>query len=508
MVFIALMLRNNLLMDSKVKTQELSHAVEMTLSSLMVMRNPEMMQSAIENIGRNNHSIKKAFILDRKGRVVYSSDREDIGKVLDRNTEKSCQGCHKNAGDIPAENTIVINSNGLRLHRNVRVIHNEEACYGCHAASERINGKLIIDRSLQTTYSLIAKIELLIFGSGIICIIFLIPFLSSVLSRGVNRYIHEIIRQNVELKLLYVMMERLSKTIDFEELKMIVFEILKETLSPDEIEMVFHKSYGEYRMLMWSRENDEIVRQKITQEDTFSAIIQRWLDGHITEEEISGDNKLVYLPIKKSDRPLALIIVRKKDEPFEAERLGFLKIMTSHISVAFENALLYHLAITDEMTKLYSQRHFRTSIDKKFADFEKYGEKLSLLILDIDNFKQVNDTCGHMIGDSVLRELARLIMFSVRDSDLAFRYGGEEFTVILPSTGEAGANMVAERIRGSVAQHIFEEGSLNLHVTVSIGVSICPDNAQTVKDLMRAADDALYQAKRTGKDKVVMSTVQ
>ncbi|MDH4232053.1 MAG: diguanylate cyclase [Nitrospirota bacterium] len=505
MVFIAAMLRESLLDDSKSKTQELSHAIETTLSSLMLMRNPDMMQGAMENIGKNNHSITMAFILDRTGRIAYSSDRKGIGQVLDRHAENSCHGCHRHPAAGPHEETTIIERNGMKVHRNVKVIYNEEACFGCHPRSERINGKLIIDRSLNGTYALITKIELLIFSAGMLCIALIIPFLSRVLSRGVNKYIDEIIRQNYELKLLYLLMERLSKTIDFEELRTTVFEILKETLAPDEIHMVFHRSYGEYRMATWTGERDEIARSKIVQGEPLSLVINKWLEGSLNEQEISPDNRLIYVPIQKSDRSLALIIIKKKDEPFDLQRLGLMQIMSSHISVAFENALLYHLAITDELTSIFAQRHFRTSIDKKFLEFEKYGTKLSLLMLDIDDFKKINDTYGHMVGDSVLRDTARSIMFSIRENDLAFRYGGEEFTVILPSTGFTGAKLVAERIRRNLEEHVFEEGTINLHITVSIGASTCPDNAKTAKDLILAADESLYQAKRNGKNNVVVS---
>ncbi|MBI5205825.1 MAG: GGDEF domain-containing protein [Nitrospirae bacterium] len=507
MIFIALMLRSSLINDSKDKTQELSNAIQSSLSSLMLMRDPDMIQGTIENIGKNNHSLIKAFILDKTGRIAYSSDKSEIGKVLDKYHEQSCHACHQKIDAAPPETTIIINTNGTRVHRNVRVIYNETACYGCHLKSDRINGKLIIDRSLKQTYSLITSIGLIIFGSGLVCLIFLVPFLSKVLSKGMDKYINKIVRQNSELTLLYVMIERLSKTIDLEELKAIVFEIVKDTLGADEMDIILPKPNKEYSITAWSRSTGKIVRRKIDTGDPLLLIINDWMDGKIKDEKISDDRKQIYMPIEKSSAHLALLVVRKTDVSFDPVRLGLIGIMSSHISVAFENARLYYIAITDELTHLYTQRHFRYCIDKKFLDYEKYGEKITLLMMDIDDFKKVNDTYGHMAGDSVIKEVANIIMASVRDNDLAFRYGGEEFAVILPSTGIEGGKHVAERIRESIASAVFEKGTHNLKETISIGVSICPDNAKSVRDLILTADQALYKAKQTGKNKVVVNEV-
>lgn len=505
LVFIAVMLRNNLIEDGSIKTQELSNAVHSALRSLMLTRNPGMIQNTVENLGKSNHSLTKAFILDKTGRVAYSSDRDDLGKILDKYTESSCRGCHQRIDSAPSESTIFIKTEDATVHRSVRVIYNEESCHGCHSVSDRINGKLIIDRSLKGTYSLIAAIELIIFGSGLACLVFLAPLLSRIVGKGFTRYIEEIFHQNIELRLLYVMIERLSKTIDMEELKAIVFEIIKESLAADEIDMVVMKDRDEYKITSWSRSRDAIFRKKISGEDPLAGLIRSWIKGEIDEERISEDGRMISLPIKKGSSSFALIAVRKLDGNFDTVRPGLLKIMSNHISVAFENALLYQIAITDELTGLYTHRHFNTSIGKRMEDYEKFGEKFAMLIADIDDFKKVNDSHGHMVGDSVLRDVARRILLSVRDNDLAFRYGGEEFVVVLPSTDTRGARHVAERIRENIACHPFEEGALNLRITVSIGVSACPDNARTVKELMITADEALYRAKQTGKNRVITS---
>ena len=502
MVFIVLMLRTSLFNDSKIKTQELAEAIKSSLRSLMLVRNPDMIQDTLVNIGKNKDSIVKAFILDKNGRVAYSSDKNEIGKVMDRHSEKSCQGCHQKLDAALSQNTIITMSNGIKVHRNVKVIYNEEACYGCHSNQDRINGKLIIDHSLKHTYSLITSIELIVFGSGIVCLIFLIPFLS----RRIDKYIVEIISQNEELTLLYTMVERLSKTIDLEELKRIVADILADTLGADEVDIILPKDNKGYRVFTMLVGKDKIMRKKIDRNDPMLLLINNWLNGGIDRENISKDGKRVYMPIAKGDTRLALIGVRKIGGTFDPQRLRLIRAISGHIAIAFENARLYYIAITDELTHLYTQRHFRYCIAREFSYFEKYGEKITLLMLDIDDFKKINDTYGHTVGDSVLKGVAQCILSSIRDNDLAFRYGGEEFTVFLPSTDAGGGRIAAERTRKNIENSVFEKGTHNLRVTMSIGVSTCPDNAHTAKDLILTADKALYKAKETGKNKVIVSS--
>lgn len=502
MVFIVLMVRTSLINDSKIKAQELADAIKSNLRSLMLMRNPYVMQDTFDSIGKSTDSIVKAFILDRTGRIAFSTDRTEIGKVLDRHGEKSCQGCHQKLDAAPSENTIITMSSGIKVHRNVKVIYNEEACYGCHSKSDRINGKLIIDHSLKHTYSLITSIELIVFGSGIVCLIFLIPFLS----RKIDKYIVEIISQNDELTLLYTMVNRLSKTIDLEELKHIVADILADTLGADEVDLILPKDNRGYRVFTMLAGKDKITRKKVNRDDPMLLVINDWLNSGFDRENISKDGKQVYMPIAKGDTRLALISVRKVDGTFDPQRLRLIRAISGHISIAFENARLYHIAITDELTHLYTPRHFRYCINREFSYFEKYGEKITLLMLDIDDFKKINDTYGHTVGDSVLKGVAQCILSSIRDNDLAFRYGGEEFTVFLPSTDASGGRIVAERTRENIETSVFEKGTHNLKVTISIGVSTCPDNAHTAKDLILTADRALYKAKETGKNKVIVSS--
>lgn len=506
MVFIALLLRDRLIDDSKIKTNELSQIIKMNLSQLMVVRDPDQIQTILENLNSKESSVAKAFILNRNGMVMYSTDKKERGMVIDNMSDKSCIGCHISSVLSNKNTTIILDINGTRVLRNVNVIYNDTPCHTCHPASQRINGKLIIDRSLKPTYTLIATLELIIACSGIIVLIIIVPLLSRLLSKGLNKYINEIVLKSTELSLLYGVVERLSKTIEMADLKHTVVDIIKDVLQADEIDIILPKEYRDSGAIAWREADNKIYRRKIEHEDPLNLIVNKWLKGEISDDRISADKKLVYMPLSKGDNRLALIIVRKKTGEFDPFRLGLISIITSHLAVAFENAMLYHIAITDELTNLYSKRYFRYSIEKKFVLYDTYGEKLSLLMIDVDNFKKINDTYGHPVGDLVLKDISHCILVSVRDDDLAFRYGGEELSVLLPATDSSSAKVVAERIRETIANYAFNTGDQTISVTVSIGVASCPQNSTNIRDLIVEADKSLYDAKKTGKNKVVVST--
>jgi len=162
-------------------------------------------------------------------------------------------------------------------------------------------------------------------------------------------------------------------------------------------------------------------------------------------------------------------------------------------------------AVTDELTGLPNNRAFRETIDREASRAERFGHELSLIILDVDNFKSVNDTYGHLQGDEVLRAIGRLLRESQRTVDEPARYGGEEFVVALPETGTEGAVELAERLRERLAAEEIPllDGSGPLRVTASFGTATMPQSAATVRQLFAAADDALYEAKRSGKNRVV-----
>lgn len=174
--------------------------------------------------------------------------------------------------------------------------------------------------------------------------------------------------------------------------------------------------------------------------------------------------------------------------------------------LAGEREFYKKLSNRDEMTGLANYRSCHETLEKETERAKRYNRPLTIMMIDIDDFKCCNDTYGHLAGDTAMVQIAGLIKKQTRTTDVATRYGGEEFMVILPETTIDEASAVAERIRESIAEHQFlsEEGTPMACLSVTIGLSALPDHATTKKDLIRTADIALYKGKTSGKNKVVV----
>jgi two-component system, cell cycle response regulator len=171
------------------------------------------------------------------------------------------------------------------------------------------------------------------------------------------------------------------------------------------------------------------------------------------------------------------------------------------------NKRLRKLSITDGLTGLFNHRHVHELLRDEWERSRRSGEPLAVAMLDLDRFKQVNDTYGHPTGDVVLYETARIVREAAREIDMVGRYGGEEFIVILPSTEEAEAAAFAERIRGDVADHLFRDEAHEIRMTTSCGVAGAPGaGVDSCEALLMLADTALYAAKQGGRDRVVRAS--
>lgn len=182
------------------------------------------------------------------------------------------------------------------------------------------------------------------------------------------------------------------------------------------------------------------------------------------------------------------------------------EILRKIIRLCVERIDLYdkfqQLSIYDALTESYNRRYFLMRFLEEFERAKKFSLNLSFLMIDIDNFKNINDTYGHLVGDAVLKEIAKIIRQNMREIDSLSRFGGEEFSVILPETDKMSAIVVGERIRSRISQQIIKAFDETLNVTMSIGISNFPHNTLYSDVLMETADKALYQAKTTGKNKV------
>jgi len=205
-----------------------------------------------------------------------------------------------------------------------------------------------------------------------------------------------------------------------------------------------------------------------------------------------------------------LALMTDKGLRLAKDQVQTLNACVNHLSLALRNALLYRQvkiqADRDGLTKIGNRRSFEERLAAEAARHGRYELPLSLILVDVDHFKAVNDTHGHQAGDAVLRELAALLGEGLRSSDYPARYGGEEFAVILPHTSSQQATLLAERLRQRVADRVFRAGASapGLSVTVSAGVASLLPGA-TAQDLVLLADQALYLAKDGGRNRVVVA---
>ncbi|MFC2003324.1 diguanylate cyclase [Chloroflexota bacterium] len=213
-----------------------------------------------------------------------------------------------------------------------------------------------------------------------------------------------------------------------------------------------------------------------------------------------GIRSIVYLPLITKDEGIgSLVIACCNPHAYSEEQVHLLERLSSQVSTSVANAQLYasaeHRSRIDELTSLFNRRHFDESIKQEIDRHSRYGSMLSLVLIDLDNFKRYNDLMGHVGGDKLLTRIGRSVKESLRNIDLAFRYGGDEFAIILPHTSADDAFSTAERVRKNINSEIARESVL---VTASLGLASCPSDGLSSDDIMDAADRTLYYAKQTG----------
>lgn len=217
------------------------------------------------------------------------------------------------------------------------------------------------------------------------------------------------------------------------------------------------------------------------------------------QQDLSG---FEIVPLVSKSKEYGYLTVKGIDD----EERPILDILVAQFLIGIKRARLYELvqtlAITDSLTKVFTRRHFFNRFEEELRRSAELSLSLSVLMIDIDNFKSFNDTYGHLVGDVILKTVADVVRSNCREIDLIGRFGGEEFTVALPLTSKDGAFFAAERIRRSIESTPIRAFDETLSVRVSIGVSSSPQDAATKQELIDKADWALYRSKRTGKNKV------
>lgn len=318
--------------------------------------------------------------------------------------------------------------------------------------------------------------------------------------------------------------------------------LTKASFSLDPIE-ILHQAHDDLRILLnvksveaifWQRNSDhkleaELFIHEHAGKTVQDALIQYLLthavkhaedtvDGfHVTfmsriesmqELKVVKDEDMLVLPLRFGGRSFGCIcIASEKISRLGRDRLQTILAAVNHLALALRNALLYREMRTkadrDVLTRLPNRQYFDERLLQEMKRHQRYGHPLSLLMIDLDHFKRINDTHGHQAGDMVLEEMGRILMNSLRSSDTPARYGGEEFVVLLSNTTEEQAWILAERIREDIAGRRFHFKGRFFKITASIGVASLQTRAfSTSADLLGEADAAMYRAKRRGRNMV------
>ncbi len=219
----------------------------------------------------------------------------------------------------------------------------------------------------------------------------------------------------------------------------------------------------------------------------------------------------VAVPLRMQDNIVGVLnISHSQPNVFSAEDIQLLTILAGQAAITIERTEILHtlemLAITDGLTQVYNHRYFQMRLEEELRRGRRYGQPVSLMLIDADDFKRINDQYGHVSGDEVLRDLAALLRRSVRETEIVARYGGEEFALILPQTGADQARIAAERVRANVEAHAFRSADEQpIRLTVSIGIATCPIHGKTSAELVTQADNALYTVKQAGRNNLYMA---
>ena len=327
-----------------------------------------------------------------------------------------------------------------------------------------------------------------------------------------------------ELSALFSLIQDMIGSLDLDVLFGRVLQIIKDVVPCDELLLLLYqdeerlqisKTLGlnparKYRELFDGR---SVLMEEISHRQ--ECLHVRNLEEDQRFEDYLRDypetRSLLCVPMILKEQILGVINLHKKEiGGFSEREIRLVQAITAQAAIAIENARLYQqtrdLSNTDSLTRLANRRFFQAALDKEFAQARRYGTNFSLIMIDIDHFKRYNDAHGHLQGDKVLRDVAQILQDNIRGIDLAARFGGEEFIILMPKTNKEGARAAAEKLRLCVAEREFmgaAESQPEGHLTLSLGIAEFPEDADSLETLQEQADQALYQAKKDGRNRTV-----
>jgi diguanylate cyclase (GGDEF)-like protein len=334
----------------------------------------------------------------------------------------------------------------------------------------------------------------------------------------------ETARQAQELHIFHDVAKALTSSLDLDSILQTIMEKMAEYFRPDtwsllmvdeqKMELYFAIAVGAASEALKSvrlkvgegiaghvaKYGEKLIVPDVRSDKRFAKRID-----HVTQWETQS---IICIPLKSKLRVLGVIqLVNVDMKNFTEQESFFLQSLCDYAAIAIENARsvekIQELTITDDCTGLYNARHLYKTLETEVYRSARFGYEFSVLFIDLDHFKQVNDTHGHLIGSKLLAEIGYLIKAQLRLIDFAFRYGGDEFVVLLPQTGKDSALVVARRLRDSLRSSCFcKEEGLNLNVRASIGLATYPHDAKTPHDVIRQADEMMYMVKNSTRDNI------
>ncbi|MGM0471205.1 MAG: diguanylate cyclase [Bacillota bacterium] len=337
-----------------------------------------------------------------------------------------------------------------------------------------------------------------------------------------SNQLFERMQKNVaELSTLQMISKTINSTLDLDQVLELAIDVIVGTMGVSACAVLLTDEDNQELTLEASRGLPANFTDQQTfgfQDSIFSKIIddgETVIYNHVPEQLKDDLNfqemkSVIVVPLKLRDEIIGLIpaVNTMMSHTFDEDDERFLSTLSNQVAVAIENARIYNqmeeMAIRDGLTGLYNHSYFQRTLSSELERVKRYNQQLSLLLLDIDNFKKVNDNYGHPVGDQVLKQLADKLKKITRQMDIVARYGGEEFAIILPETGTKGAKKLAKRINQAIREMVVEEEGVKISITVSIGLTTYQDHLSQ-KELISRVDEALYQAKEEGKDRICIS---
>ena len=331
----------------------------------------------------------------------------------------------------------------------------------------------------------------------------------NLMAQNIQEHIQDIQQKSSELEAGYRVLARLGTTMDRQALMEGVLTVIADVLTASHCELIaLDPRQGLLDRFAWGPEGFAIsnLAPAAFNKESFSEVSDL---AALAKQHLDPEDSDLFVSLGVEEHTFGGLLARPAGaHKFSSGERKLAEGVSKHLLVALENARLYELAITDGLTGLTIRRYFMARLQEELDRSRRYGHPFSLLMLDIDHFKAVNDTHGHPAGDHVLRALARRLTDVLRSTDLCSRYGGEEMVVLLPGQSPELGQMVAEKICQEVANRPFSAGETkDLVVTLSAGVASYPDHGLTPDALIEMADRAMYAAKEAGRNCVRLAQI-